>query len=80
MKKTYTYIENKSIKEIVEWVNWLNTNLQYPNSENSNDERRYTEIFETEVLKLIGKNSWPDFVRTIVLYWQFLVFVYNVIF
>ena len=57
MKKTYTYIENKSIKEIVEWVNWLNTNLQYPNSENSNDERRYTEIFETEVLKLIGKNS-----------------------
>ena len=56
MKKTYTYIENKSIKEIVEWVNWLNTNLQYPNSENSNDERRYTEIFETEVLKLI-KNS-----------------------
>ena len=57
MKKTYTYIENKSIKEIVEWVNWLNTNLQYPNSENSNDERRYTKIFETEVLKLIKNNS-----------------------
>ena len=57
MKKTYTYIENKSIKEIVEWVNWLNTNLQYPNSENSNDKRRYTEIFETEVLKLIKNNS-----------------------
>ena len=57
MRKNLTYIENEKVKKIVEWVNWLNTNLEYPNSENSKDESRYTEIFEKEVLKIIGKKS-----------------------
>ena len=56
--KNLTYIENKRIKEIIGWVNWLNTNLQYPNSESSKDELRYTEIFEEKVQEILDKKGW----------------------
>ena len=39
--------------EIVELVTQLQKDLQYPNSENSNDEKQYIQRFEIQLNKLL---------------------------
>jgi hypothetical protein len=36
---------------------WLRKNLEYPNSENSRDEARYTEIYEEKVLEILQRKK-----------------------
>jgi len=49
----YTFIVNPKVKEILELADKLNKCLQYPNSENSRDERHYSEHFEQKILEVI---------------------------
>jgi len=49
----YTFIVNPKVKEILELAEKLNKCLQYPNSENSRDERHYSEHFEQKILEVI---------------------------
>lgn len=49
----YTYINNPRVLEILELADRLRECLKYPNSENSNDERRYSEHFEAKILEVI---------------------------
>jgi hypothetical protein len=49
----YTFIVNPKVKEILELADKLNKCLQYPNSENSRDERHYSEHFEQMILEVI---------------------------
>ena len=53
MKAALTYTKDPRVTRIVELAIILQDRLQYPHSENSRDERHYTEWFEEEVLKLI---------------------------
>jgi len=53
MSREYTYINNPKVKEILELSDKLRTCLEYPNSENSGDERRYSEFFEQRILEVI---------------------------
>ena len=52
---SFTYIKDPKVREILELADRLRECLKYPNSENSGDERRYSEYFEEkikEVMKL----------------------------
>ena len=53
MTKIYTYINDSKVKEILQLAESLNECLRYPNSENSGDERRYSEHFEANILEVI---------------------------
>ena len=53
----YTFIVNPKVKEILELADSLCTCLEYPNSENSGDERRYSEHFEAKILEVIKKRK-----------------------
>jgi hypothetical protein len=57
MKIALQYTKDPRVTRIVELAAILRDRLQYPNSENSRDERHYTEWFEEEVLKLINQNG-----------------------
>lgn len=57
MKASLTYVNDPRVKRIIELSMSLQELLRYPNSENSRDERHYTEWFEGEVLKLINKKK-----------------------
>ena len=48
-----TYIKDPRVARIVELTEQLRKNLEYPNSETSLDERRYTERFEADVLEIL---------------------------
>lgn len=51
----YTYINNHKVLEILELADRLRECLKYPNSENSGDERRYSEHFEAKILEAIER-------------------------
>ena len=51
---TNTYIKDPRVALLVELTEQLRKNLEYPNSENSLDERRYTERFEQAVLEILN--------------------------
>lgn len=53
----YTFIVNPKVKEILELAESLRKCLEYPNSENSGDERRYSEFFEAKILEVIKKRK-----------------------
>jgi hypothetical protein len=53
----YTFIVNPKVKEILELSDRLRECLKYPNSENSGDERRYSEHFEAKILEVIKKRK-----------------------
>ena len=53
MSELYTFISNPKVKRILELADSLRKSLEYPNSENSRDERHYSEHFEAEILKVI---------------------------
>jgi len=56
MSNNLTYfVVNPKVKEILELSEKLRKSLEYPNSENSGDERRYTEYFEKKILEVIKK-------------------------
>lgn len=57
MSKVYTYINNPKVKEILELADSLRKCLEYPNSENSGDERRYSEFFEQKILEVIKRKK-----------------------
>jgi len=57
MKVALQYTKDPRVTRIVELAAILEDRLQYPNSENSRDERHYTEWFEEEVLKLINQKG-----------------------
>ena len=44
---------------MIKWTEWLRENLRYPNSENSRDEARYTEIYEEKILEIM-KRKWNE--------------------
>ena len=51
---THTFIKDPRVARLVELTEQLRKNLEYPNSETSNDERRYTERFEAAVLEILN--------------------------
>ena len=53
----YTFIVNPKVKEILELADSLRKCLEYPNSENSGDERRYSEFFEQKILEIIKRKK-----------------------
>jgi hypothetical protein len=53
----YTFINNPKVKEILELSDKLRECLKYPNSENSGDERRYSEHFEQKILEAIKRKQ-----------------------
>ena len=55
MKAALTYVNDARVKRIIELSIGLGEMLRYPNSENSRDERHYTEWYEQEILKIIDK-------------------------
>jgi hypothetical protein len=55
--RTYTFINDPKVKDILALVNSLNSSLEYPNSENSGDERRYSEFFEAKILEVIKRKK-----------------------
>lgn len=57
MKVALSYVKDPRVKRIVELSIWLRNNLQYPNSENSNDERRYVEYFEEQVKTMLKREK-----------------------
>lgn len=59
--KTYTFINNPKVREILALANSLNKCLEYPNSENSGDERRYSEFFEAKILEVIKRNKKAEY-------------------
>jgi len=56
-EKHMTYIKDPRVARLVELTEQLRKNLEYPNSETSNDERRYTEQFEAAVLEILDKST-----------------------
>ena len=50
----YTYVNDPRVARMLELAEKLRESLEYPNSETSLDERRYTEYFEAEILKVIN--------------------------
>ena len=42
-------------------ANSLNKCLEYPNSENSGDERRYSEYFEAKILEVIKRRKKAEY-------------------
>ena len=57
MTKLYTYINDPKVKEILELAESFRKCLEYPNSENSNDERRYSEFFEAKILEVMKRKK-----------------------
>lgn len=55
MSRVYTYINNPKVKEMLELSDKLRKCLEYPNSETSLDERRYSEFFEQKILEVIKR-------------------------
>ena len=55
--RTYTFISNPKVQEILELADSLRTCLEYPNSETSLDERRYSEFFEQKILEVIKRKK-----------------------
>lgn len=55
MSRVYEYINNPKVKEILELSDKLRECLEYPNSETSLDERRYSEFFEQKILEVIKR-------------------------
>jgi hypothetical protein len=53
----YTFIVNPKVKEILELADSLRKCLEYPNSENSRDERHYSEHFEAKILEVIKRKK-----------------------
>jgi hypothetical protein len=51
----YTFIVDPRVKEILELADSLRKCLEYPNSENSRDERHYSEHFEQKILEAIKR-------------------------
>ena len=57
MSKLTYFISNPKVKEILELSESLRKCLEYPNSENSGDERRYSEFFEQKILEVIKRKK-----------------------
>ena len=57
MSKLTYFISNPKVKEILELSESLRKCLEYPNSENSGDERRYSEFFEAKILEVIKRKK-----------------------
>lgn len=55
MRNKYWAINNIDLLNIINAVNQLNKNLEYPNSENSNDEKQYMERDSIVIDELIRK-------------------------
>lgn len=55
--RTYTYISNPKVREILALADSLRECLKYPNSENSRDERHYSEHFEAKILEVIKRKK-----------------------
>lgn len=55
--RTYTFINDSRVREILALANSLNECLKYPNSENSGDERRYSEFFEAKILETMKRKK-----------------------
>ena len=53
-EKHMTYIKDPRVARVLELAEKLRKSLEYPNCENSRDERYYTEHFEAEILKVIN--------------------------
>jgi hypothetical protein len=53
----YTFIVDPKVKEILELADSLRKCLEYPNSENSRDERHYSEHFEAKIMEVIKKRK-----------------------
>jgi hypothetical protein len=53
----YTFIVNPKVQEILELAESLRKCLEYPNSENSGDERRYSEHFEAKIIEVIKRKN-----------------------
>lgn len=53
----YTYIQNERVKALLKLANDFSESLQYPNCENSRDERRYSEIYEERILEIMEKHA-----------------------
>lgn len=54
MTKLTYYVQNEKVKKIIDLVMSMRNSFEYPNSENSMDEKRYSEFFEKEILKIIN--------------------------
>jgi hypothetical protein len=50
----YIFINDPRVKEVLELADNLRKCLEYPNSENSRDERHYSEHFEAKILEVIN--------------------------
>jgi hypothetical protein len=50
----YIFINDPRVKEVLKLADNLRKCLEYPNSETSLDERRYSEHFETKILEVIN--------------------------
>ena len=57
MSKLTYFIVNPKVKEILELSDRLRECLKYPNSENSGDERRYSEHFEAKILEVMKRKG-----------------------
>ena len=55
MKAALTFAKDPRVIEVIKWTEWLRENLRYPNSENSRDEARYTEIYEEKILEIMKR-------------------------
>ena len=57
MKAALTFAKDPRVIEVIKWTEWLRENLRYPNSENSRDEARYTEIYEEKILEILNRKK-----------------------
>ena len=57
MKAALDFVRDPRVAEVIKWSEWLRKNLAYPNSENSIDERRYTEIYEEKILEIMKRKK-----------------------
>jgi hypothetical protein len=57
MKSQLSFVKDPRVAELFNWAMWLRKNLEYPNSENSRDEARYTEIYEEKVLEILQRKK-----------------------
>ena len=58
---TNTFIKDPRVARVLELTEQLRKNLEYPNSETSLDERRYTERFEAAVLDILDKPTGDSY-------------------
>ena len=59
--RTYTFINDPRVRELLALANSLNKCLEYPNSENSGDERRYSEYFEAKILEVAKRRKKAEY-------------------